>query len=198
VKTEERLDECGVALHSVTEYIDTTTPVGRFNFRNLASAAELETDLTSKRVKMGMFGLAQDHVWPNDHPPLGYNRLEDGTLEVDDSEAELVERIFRMYLRLESMPDVAYRLNESGIRSKTGAEWSTQSVRKVLKNELYTGKYDVAGFEDYVDDYRIITDELFDEVKETRFRFQRDPMDKDRKEAIADEIYEQFKDYSEG
>jgi len=62
VQTEEELDQWDVALQSVTEYIDTTTPVGRFNFRNLASAAELETDLTSQRVKMGMYGMAKKTV----------------------------------------------------------------------------------------------------------------------------------------
>ncbi|KXB05952.1 resolvase, partial [candidate division MSBL1 archaeon SCGC-AAA382C18] len=39
LEVEEKLREWGVGLHSITEQIDTTTPVGRFNFRNLASAA---------------------------------------------------------------------------------------------------------------------------------------------------------------
>ena len=53
VKTEEVLSHCGVALQSVTEYIDTASPVGRFNFRNLASAAELESDLTHNACGLG-------------------------------------------------------------------------------------------------------------------------------------------------
>ena len=198
VKTEEQLDEWGVALQSVTEYIDTTTPVGRFNFRNLASAAELETDLTSQRVKLGMHGLAQEHRWPNDHPPLGYDLLEDKRLQVNESEAELVERIYRMYLREKSMPEVAFLLNRQGHRTKSGEEWCARSVQKVLSNELYTGVYSVAGYEDQVEDYRILPDELFNEVTETRFRFQRVEMSGERKEAKAERILEQFKDHTGG
>lgn len=194
VKTEETLSQCDVALQSVTEYIDTTTAVGRFNFRNLASAAELETDLTSQRVKMGMYGLAQEHKWPNDQPPLGYNLQEDGKLQINESEAGLVRRICRLYLRERSMPQVAFLLNEEQIPTKSGDEWCTQSVRKVLSNDLYVGEYSVAGYEEYVEEYQILSDELFKEVTETRYRFKSTgEMDKDRKQARADEILEQFK-----
>ena len=104
VRTEEQLNQWNVALQSITEYIDTTTPVGRFNFRNLASAAELESDLTGQRTKMGMYGLAKEHRWPNDHPPIGYDKAAKGTLCVNKDEARLVRRIFRLYLRERSMP----------------------------------------------------------------------------------------------
>jgi len=36
VNIERELIEYGVSLHSVTEQIDTTTPFGKFNFRNVA------------------------------------------------------------------------------------------------------------------------------------------------------------------
>ena len=94
VRTEDQLNQWDIALQSVTEHIDTTTAVGRFNFRNLASAAELESDLTGQRTKMGMYGLAQEHKWPNDHPPIGYTKATDGTLCADEDEAKLVRRIF--------------------------------------------------------------------------------------------------------
>jgi len=37
-----------VYLYSVTEQIDTTSATGRFNFRNLASAAEFERDMNGR------------------------------------------------------------------------------------------------------------------------------------------------------
>ena len=40
VRLEKQFREWGVALHSVTEQLDTTTPAGQFNFRNIANAAE--------------------------------------------------------------------------------------------------------------------------------------------------------------
>ena len=195
VRTEEQLNQWGVALQSVTEFIDTTTPVGRFNFRNLASAAELESDLTSQRTKMGLYGLAQEHKWPNDHPPLGYEKASDGTLRVNESEAELVERIFRLYLQELSMPQVAFLLNDDGVPTKRNEKWRRQAVRKVLSNELYVGTYQVAGYEEHVESYRIVSDELFESVTEARYRFQHanDEMDEERKHVKSDRILDAFR-----
>lgn len=194
VHTEEQLNQWDVALQSVTEYIDTTTAVGRFNFRNLASAAELESDLTSQRAKMGLYGLAQEHKWPNDHPPLGYEKVSDGTLYVNEKEAKLVRRIFRLYLEELSMPQVAFLLNDDGARTKEGREWCRQSVKKVLSNELYVGVYQVADYEDHVESYRIVNDELFENVTEARYRFQhvKETMDKKRKQLKSDRILDAF------
>ena len=199
VKTEEELDELQVGLHSVTEFLDTTNPVGRFNFRNLASAAELESDLTSQRVKLGMYGLAKDHKWPNDIPPLGYQKEEDNTLTVDERGRRIVRRIFNLYLEERSMPQVAYALNEQGITTKDGDSWCRQSVGKILRNELYIGKYQIADFEDTVEDYQILSTELFEAVTEVRHRFKRanSPMDRDRKQSKADQILNEYKSYRE-
>ena len=193
VKVEEQLSQYDVSLQSVTEHIDTTTPVGRFNFRNLASAAELETDLTSQRVQMGMYGLAKDHKWPNSQPPLGYTLSNEGRLEINDKEAELVRRIYRMYVREKSMPQVAFLLNSQNVRTKSGKEWTTQAVKKVVSNELYIGEYSVAGYEEFVEEYQIVQDDLFDEVTKIRFRFKGDQMDSERKETKSRRILHQYK-----
>ena len=196
VQTEEQLDEWDVALQSVTEYIDTTTPVGRFNFRNLASAAELETDLTSKRVRMGMYGMARRHKWPNSQPPLGYEIQDNGQLEINEDEADLVRRIFRMYVREKSMPQVAFILSQKGVETRSGNQWCRQSVQKILSNELYIGEYSVAGYEDYVDEYRIISDDLFDKVTEIRYRFRQQEMDKERKESKSERILAEYRQHT--
>ncbi len=196
VQTEEQLDEWDIALQSVTEYIDTTTPVGRFNFRNLASAAELETDLTSKRVRMGMYGMARRHKWPNNQPPLGYDMQDNNQLEINDDEADLVRRIFQMYIREKSMPQVAFILSKQGVETRSGNEWSRQSVQKILSNELYIGEYCVAGYEDYVEEYRIIADDLFDKVTEIRYRFKNQQMDKERKESKSERILSEYRQHT--
>jgi len=196
VRIEDQLSHWDVALQSVTEYIDTTSPVGRFNFRNLASAAELESDLTSQRTQMGMYGLAQDHKWPNEHPPIGYNKTEDERLAVDEEEAELVREIFQSYLDEKSMPDVAVQLNRRGVTTKAGEEWSRQSVKKVLSNDLYVGEYEVAGYQEHVPEYRLMEDDLFEAVEETRFRFQRaqTEMDENRRESKAKQVLTAYKE----
>ena len=62
VNVERELREYNVALHSITEAIDTTTPFGKFNFRNIGSAAEPERDLIKERSRMGMKALAVSYT----------------------------------------------------------------------------------------------------------------------------------------
>ncbi|KXB07130.1 resolvase, partial [candidate division MSBL1 archaeon SCGC-AAA382C18] len=189
--------EWGVGLHSITEQIDTTTPVGRFNFRNLASAAELERDMIKQRSRMGMHALAKQHKWPNPYPPMGYDKDEDGKLVVNEEEADLVRRIFVMYIDRHSMPEVAFELNEEGIRTKRDKEWSAWSVKKVLSNEIYIGEYEVAGVEDYVGDYRIIEDSLFEKATEVRYRFknEQNEMSEERKKKKTDKMVDKYLDF---
>jgi site-specific DNA recombinase len=195
VKTEEKLNDWDVALQSVTEYIDTASPVGRFNFRNLASAAELESDLTSQRVQIGMRGMAKKNRWPNGQPPLGYDLAEDQRLLVNEKEAQLIRRIFRMYVEYRSMPKVAHKLNEEGITTKQGEKWSRWAVRKILSNELYRGQYELGDYEEFVEDYQIVSDELFETVTDTRYRFKhaKGEMSDGRKSSKADKILDEFK-----
>jgi len=195
VNTEQTLSEHDVALQSVTEYIDTSSPVGRFTFRNLASAAELESDLTSQRVKMGMHALARKHRWPNATPPIGYDLTANNTLAVNDDEAALVRRIYTDYVEMRSMPKVAHQLNMDHCSTKQGEDWSRWSVRKVLANELYRGQYQLGDYEEYVDEYRIVSDELFEAVSETRYRFKhsKGTADKERKQDTVEKILGKFR-----
>ncbi len=197
VNVEKMLRGWKVGLCSITEYIDTTTSIGRFNFRSIASVAELERELIGERAKLGLHALAKEHKWPNPHPPLGYDRLDNGRLKANENEAKLVLRIFRMYLKEKSMPQVAFKLNKEGILTKKGREWNARAVRDVLTNEIYTGKYKVAGVEDYVEEYRIVDDALFEKVNEIRLRYRnsgskRPLMPKDRRMAKIEKIFGRY------
>ena len=195
VNTEQKLSEHDVALQSVTEYIDTSSPVGRFTFRNLASAAELESDLTSQRVKMGMHAMARKHRWPNASPPLGYELTDEQTLSILDDEAAIVRPIYTDYIDKRSMPKVAYELNVDDVVTKGNSEWDRWSVRKVLANELYRGQYQLGDYEEYVERYRIVSDELFEAVTETRYRFKhaQESVPENRKQATVEKILGEFR-----
>lgn len=200
VNIERMLREWSVGLCSVTEYLDTTTSVGRFNFRNLASVAELEREMIGERARIGLHAMAKQHKWPNPHPPLGYDKREDGMLEVNGG-ADLVRRIFKMYLREKSMPQVAYELNKQGILTKKGKRWNARAVRDMLINEIYIGKYMVAGVEDQVDEYRIIEDRLFEQAKGIMHRFEdgdgakRPPMPEDRRTAKIKRVFNEYLEF---
>lgn len=199
VNIERELRECDVALQSVTEHIDTTSSVGRFNFRNLASAAELESDLTSERVQIGLHGMAKENRWPNDNPPIGYDLSDDQTLVINE-EAALVERIFQSYLEHRSMPAVARELNDEGETTNDGQQWDRWSVRTVLTNEIYRGQYELGDYREQVEEYRIVSDDLFSRVTETRFRFKgsRTETSSERKVETGERILSKFTEAKEG
>jgi site-specific DNA recombinase len=200
VKLERKLRDWQVGLHSITEQIDTTTAPGRFNFRNIASASELERDMIKARTQMGLRGMAAEKKWPNDSPPLGYRRKEEGTLQIVEEEAELVQFIFNRYIELKSMPEVAEELNskEKNQRSK---EWTAYAVGEILKEELYIGQYSLANVEEYIDEYHIIDEELFDRATEVRTRFQGDnkakraEMPEERKKRRISKVMEQYRQF---
>jgi site-specific DNA recombinase len=194
VNVERELKSHGVSLHSATDQVDTTTSVGRFVFRSLASAAELERDLISERSLMGKMAMARQHRWPNGQPPLGYDINETGHLKVNNGEASLVRDIFDMYLRLRSMPQVAFELNKRKIKQKNGRKWSTVSIKNLLDNEIYIGKYKVAGVEDYVKDYQIIDQDMFEMAKDQRCRSkeEKEAMPRERKNEKVERILKEY------
>jgi site-specific DNA recombinase len=202
VQLEAELRESDVGLFSVTEQIDTTSAAGRFNFRNIASAAEFERDMIQQRTQMGLQALAMDHKWPNDCPPLGYTKLPDDTLSIDSEEADLVQEIFHSYLDKRSMPAVAEALNDGAVPTKAGNQWCPRAVGDVLRNDLYTGHYSVGDVTESVEEYRIISDESFEEVTAVRLRFQRGSterrnMETSRKQRLVDGVIETYTEFLE-
>ena len=201
VRLESRLRQMDIALHSITEQIDTTTPSGRFNFQNIASAAEFEREHIKQRAKMGQRALALQGKWPNDTPPLGYKLTEEGKPTIKETESSLVSRIFDHYIEVESMPVIASELNDDGILTKKGNEWTARKIRDILTNELYIGKYDVAGVEKEIPDCKIVDSDTFERAKETRTRFQRSQrqsraeMETERKRAIVESMIEQYDEF---
>lgn len=200
VRLESELREHNVCLYSVTEQIDTTNATGRFNFRNIASAAEFERDMIRQRTQMGLHELAVERKWPNDSPPLGYELDSEGKLSIVDSEEDLVAEIFELYIEKRSMPDVALVLNERDIKTQEGGEWSARAVGDILRNKIYKGQYEVADVSTYVPEYQIIDEETFDEVTSVRRRFQqgsesRPSMSNPRKERAIDRMREMYREY---
>lgn len=54
IELSEKFDEMGVDFVSLGDSIDTSTPMGRFFFKVMASIAELERDIIAERTKDGL------------------------------------------------------------------------------------------------------------------------------------------------
>ena len=71
---------------------------------------------------------------------FGYKNGAFGKLEIDEEEAEIVRKIFGMYMAGNSLGKIAAKLEEEGIRSPTGRQkWNREAIDKMLSNEKYMG-----------------------------------------------------------
>ena len=135
----QELERNNVQLVSVTEPVDTTTPLGTLFLHLLAIFAEFERNSFIERICAGIRTKASLGLWIGGRPPFGY-RLEAKRLVVHPDEAAVVQRIFSRYLAGEGANTIAKTLNRDGIRTSRGNRWSSQGVLQVLRRVTYRGE----------------------------------------------------------
>lgn len=158
-----------VVFRSVTEDFNTNSPLGTLIFSILASFAHFERDVIRDRTASGrQRRFAQGRRAVGD-PPFGYIRGEvNGTMVVHPEQAEVVRKIFRLYLQGLGFMKIATLLNDSGYRTSKGHLWTDKTVRDILLNEVYTGKVKYSG--EYAPGVHlpIVDAELFQAAQEVR------------------------------
>lgn len=138
----------GVHLLCVEDGLDSSTAMGKMMITILGAVAEMERENIITQSYLGREEKAKKGGWNGGFAPYGY-RLSEGKLVVHDEESKVVRLIFDQFL-YENMGYTAIsgHLNRNGI-SRTPAknsvkptygEWSTNQVKRILSNPLYTGK----------------------------------------------------------
>ncbi len=130
------LEEYHCDLESVAEEINTGNANGKFFIRMLTILAQLEIERTSERTKFGLVGAARKgHI--SGSPPLGYTKKDKSKkLVINEIEADVVRRIFNMYLEGYSVCYICDTFNKENILNRN---WPTTTVDKILSNKLYIG-----------------------------------------------------------
>lgn len=131
-----------VALMSLNETLDTSTPWGRAMIGILSSFNQMESENIQARTAMGREAKANEGGYAGGKPPIGY-RADNGTLVVVPEEAEIVRLVFK--LRREdgmTLMGIAEELNSRGFRTKKGLEFKHSAIQNILNNEeTYRGSY---------------------------------------------------------
>lgn len=70
---------------------------------------------------------------------FGYRRNNNGQLEIEPQEAEIVRMIFRDYLSGMGQTAIAKKLNEMEIPTRQGNLWTNPRIKELLTNEKYIG-----------------------------------------------------------
>ena len=138
----DELCSYGVGFKSAGEPFDTTTSAGKLMFQQLGSFAEFERNRIAERVFPGMVKGVQQGNWQGArYAPYGYHYNKAiKLLEVVETEAEVVRRIYALYLEGKSTLAIGTALAKKGIRNRKGNYLGTKLIGDILKNPIYTGK----------------------------------------------------------
>lgn len=132
-------DRYSVVVRSVTEPIDTATPMGEMIFTVLASMAAQERQLITERTFGGRKEKALKGGFAGGRAPYGYRKTANGSLEVDHEQAAVVRRIYAARQQKRTLQAIADELNAENIPSPEGKKWHPPRVAYVLDNPRYRG-----------------------------------------------------------
>ena len=148
-KIVEALDAKGISFVSVTQQFNTTTSMGRLTLNVLLSFAQFEREVKEERTREKRTATKKKGMWMGRLGPLGYG-TKDGKLVPSPKGAELVSKIFSLYLELGCVRKLAQRLDREAIRSKVwitrtgarlgGVAFARGALYHLLRNRLYLGE----------------------------------------------------------
>jgi len=153
----------------INDNIDTKDKDSEFRLTIMASVAQEESRKTSERIKWGMTRrMERGKVTIRDI--YGYN-ITDGILTINPEEAEVVKRIYHMYVYEDKgLRAIAMELNESGaLLSKRITKWTTNNVARILSEEKYVGDLIFKKFitPNYLDHVQIKNDGIEEKICHT-------------------------------
>lgn len=136
-----KLKEKNIAVFFEKEGVNTLEGTGELLITILSSQAQEESRNLSENTRWGLVRRFENGVVSVNHNKfLGYTKDKNGELVIVPEEAELVRRIFRLYLEGSSVIQIAKLLESEGITTVTGGiKWWDSTINKMLSNEKYMG-----------------------------------------------------------
>ena len=148
LKYIRKLKAMGVGIIFTKEGIDTMDSSGEVLITIMSSIAQQESASISQNVQIGVrYHYQEGKVCSGVYQLLGYERMENGTLNIIPAEAAIIRRIYREYLDGYSVRHIAERLSAEGVdgtkTTNTGLKvlrkWNVHGIRYILRNEKYSG-----------------------------------------------------------
>jgi site-specific DNA recombinase len=173
-KLVELFDAKDVSFVSVTQQFNTTTSMGRLTLNVLLSFAQFEREVTSERIRDKIAASKRKGLWVGGPLPLGYE-MKDGKLLIVNEEAERVRLIFRRYLEVTGINELARDLKERNILTKArtfstgktrgGIPFGRGTLSHLLRNRFFIGEVEYKGEILPGEQPPIMDRTLFDEVQ---------------------------------
>ncbi len=126
-----------IRLEAVMDAIDMKT------FGLMAAIGKIELDNFRERSTMGKRGSAKQGRMPAGAPPYGYRTGDDGKPETYEPEAEVVRRIFHMYVHEGiAVRAICRAMARDNVPLRNpGSRWHKAYVNSILGREVYKGSW---------------------------------------------------------
>lgn len=131
------LRDYGVTVFFENDNIDTKTMNSEMILYVKSAFAQSEALAGSARVATAYRMRMENGTFTTYNAPFGYNYVN-GQLEVNTEEAEIVKRIFDMYLSGFGINSISTKLNRESLYHD-GKLWHNSAIRYILSNEKYIG-----------------------------------------------------------
>lgn len=139
--TIRKLKDKGVEVFFEKENIWTLDSKGELLLTIMSSLAQEESRSISENVRWGVHKRFEDgKVTLGYSRFLGYDKGENGNLVINPAQAEIVKRIFDLYLEDNGLKAIAKQLMKEGAVKPSGCRnWTQVDIRRILMNEKYAG-----------------------------------------------------------
>lgn len=137
LETVRELKGLGVSVYFEEQNIDTMSGDGEFMLSILASFAQEESRSVSENCKWRVRKKFEQGI-PTGFGMYGYE-VRNGSFTIVPEEAEVVRRIFRMYLDGMGSVRIMKALIADNIPAPEGGLWNASVIMMILRNEKYAG-----------------------------------------------------------
>lgn len=147
LKYSRELKEIGVGIFFEEENINTLSKDGELMLAVLSSFAQEELRSMSNNQKWSLHKKYERGISDIKYQGMmGYYKNANNELVINEEQAEIVRRIYAMYIDGMGMEAISKQLNSEGIPSYKNRKWTSTSIRDILKNEKYKGDFKLQKF----------------------------------------------------
>jgi len=140
LETVRELKALGVGVIFEEQNINTLSSEVELMLSVLASVAEEERKSVQSNIQwMIRSNYLRGNAMLNTNRLLGYDKDDSGKLVINPKQAEIVRRIFQMYLNGLSAHRIAKLLNDEKVPSYSSGPWYDNRILCILSNEKYIG-----------------------------------------------------------
>lgn len=129
-----------VGVYFEKENVDTLNLAGEMVMTVLAAIAQEESHSISENIRWSIQKKFQAGIPQiNLERMLGYDKGEKGLWVINEEQAGIVRDIFARYIGGIPANRIAQGLNDAGILTVAGKQWSASAILRILRNEKYVG-----------------------------------------------------------